>query len=774
VALACAAALALTPLFFVSTLIRQRAAHAMAERTGLATSVDAASFGWSGVTLSGVHLRPEPNVGLAIDVQSVAVKLDWLGALVDGAGAVSAVSADGVEAEVDLKSDAFAALRDKFRSGGESNGGSHKHRTLEATHFSLTAREGKEELLVVEGSEAHLEPTEITASLDRLRARKPGLASAAMSGVEISLNRGAVLQLQRLAVEEASLSITTPTPLAAGAAASVVEPEPNDDPDAPTPQPTAADAAKPHHRRESVQAFMARLAPDAELSLHRARIEQVVGKSSVPILNDVSCDLHVLPDGAVRVTGKGAASAGGRLDVDMRVWPADLRADGRIALAALPLTLLVPVLPSVPWYEPEKSRIDASLTIKAESPARVAIEGRAELKNGSLSSERLATGPVEGIEVSLAGRGHWLPTQRRLEIASASVGLGKAKADIKGSVEWAADHFAFDIDSNLPATPCTDAVRSIPNALLGDMALAQWRGNIAGKLRFQTDSRELDKTVLNVDITDRCDFHLVPVMADLSRFSKPFTHTVEEPDGTIFEMETGPGTDNWTPIEAMSPYFIYAVMVHEDPQFFNHHGFSPISIRNALVRDLRERRYALGASTITMQLVKNIFLHREKTLARKIQEVLLTWWTERVMEKRDILELYLNVIEYGPSIYGVRNAARHYWNRLPSELSPGESVFLATILPNPKHFHTYYERNNVPASWLANMRSMLRRLNERGAYDKESFDYGLSELEHFKFSRDGQPAEPRVIPGGTAPLPYQKAAQSETFDANTFGQAGRF
>jgi len=265
----------------------------------------------------------------------------------------------------------------------------------------------------------------------------------------------------------------------------------------------------------------------------------------------------------------------------------------------------------------------------------------------------------------------------------------------------------------------------------------------------------------------------VPVIADLSRFGKPFTHTVTEPDGTEFEMETGPGTDNWTPIEAMSPYFIYAVMVHEDPQFFNHHGFSPLNIRNAVVRDLKERRYAVGASTISMQLVKNVFLHREKTMARKIQEVLLTWWTERVMEKRDILELYLNVIEYGPSIYGIRNAAKHYWNRLPSELSPAEAVFLANILPNPKKFHTYYERHALSASFASGLKHFLQRLGERGVYDADAVAYGLQELDHFKFGKENVPAEPRTIPGSAAPLPYQTAERQDTFDANTFGAAPR-
>jgi hypothetical protein len=385
----------------------------------------------------------------------------------------------------------------------------------------------------------------------------------------------------------------------------------------------------------------------------------------------------------------------------------------------------------------------------------------------------LATEPVEGIALSISGKGHWMPLARRLEIDSGSFGIGKARADVAGALEWSSDHYAFDISAQMAPTPCTDAVRSIPNALLGDMALAQWKGTIGGKLRFQVDSRELDKTELKFDIKDHCEFTVVPVIADLSRFGKPFIHTVTEPDGTEFEMETGPGTENWTPIEAMSPYFIYAVMVHEDPQFFNHHGFSPLNIRNAVVRDLKERRYAVGASTISMQLVKNVFLHREKTMARKIQEVLLTWWTERVMEKRDILELYLNVIEYGPSVYGIRNAAKHYWNRLPSELSPAESVFLANILPNPKKFHTYYERHGLSASFANGLKRFLQRLGDRGVYDADAVAYGMQELDHFKFGKENVPAEPRVIPGSAAPLPYQTEERQDTFDANTFGAAPR-
>ncbi|MEY4578334.1 MAG: hypothetical protein RL701_3037 [Pseudomonadota bacterium] len=780
----------LSPLFFVPSLLKARATSALESRTGLVASVDHVSLGAHGASLAGVHLKPRDGAGVQIDVEQVDAEFGWFSALVRGASAVKSVQAKGVDAEVDIASPAFAELRQKLSAKSdtsESSSGTHTQRNVEATRFALTVRDGEHELLVVDGVSAQVSPTQITSSLNRLRAQKPGLAAVAMTGVEATLERDKELRVSNVRVDEARISIETPV-LPSGAISDRDRAHDDDDDDTADPDPSAQPStaapvvAKPSgERQKSLQSLLARLAPDAVLELKRARIEQVSGRESLPILNDVACEIRLQPDGAIRVTGKGAAQAGGRLHVDMRFWPADLRADGRVTMTALPLTLFVPILPSVPWYEPEKSRINTELTIKAESPARVFLEGYANLTNLSVSATRLATTPVQGIDFSIAGRGHWQPLERRLEIETGSIGLGKAKADVRGAVEITSDHYAFDLNANMRPTPCTDAVRSIPAALLGDMALAEWRGNIAAKLRFQTDSRDLDKTELKVDITDRCGFEVVPVNADLSRFARPFVHTVTEPDGTVFEMETGPGTDNWTPIESMSPYFVTAVMIHEDPQFFFHHGFSPVNIRNALVRDLRERRYAVGASTISMQLVKNVFLHREKTLARKIQEVLLTWWTERVMEKRDILELYLNVIEYGPGIYGIRNAAQHYWNRMPSELSPAEGVFLATILPAPKRFHSQYDRNALSSGPASNMRSFMRRLGERGAFDKEATDFGLQELEHFRFTREGQAAPPRTVPGSAAPLPYQQALRDQAFDntttnantAHAFGSAPR-
>ncbi|MCA9608382.1 MAG: transglycosylase domain-containing protein, partial [Myxococcales bacterium] len=253
-----------------------------------------------------------------------------------------------------------------------------------------------------------------------------------------------------------------------------------------------------------------------------------------------------------------------------------------------------------------------------------------------------------------------------------------------------------------------------------------------------------------------CTFLTAPAMADVSRFSTSFVHRVVEPDGTEFQMETGPDTLNWTPLPQISPFLVQAVLGHEDGAFFRHSGFSVPSIRLALVRNLREGRYVYGASTITMQLVKNVFLHREKTLARKVQEVLLTWWIESVMEKRDILELYLNVIEYGPEIYGIRAAAMHYFGRSPALLGPAESAYLATILPNPKAFHSQWEDNEVPASFRRRVARFLRTLGNRERYDAEAVAFGLTRLEDFHFHREGEPVSlPPEHRGHTGPLPIE-------------------
>jgi hypothetical protein len=538
----------------------------------------------------------------------------------------------------------------------------------------------------------------------------------------------------------------------------------------PAPPPATAKsepAGKPASGRppaERAGAVFERLSDDAVLTLQTASVHDG-GLDRAAILQNLHAELKVQRPRALSFTGSGKAQGSGSISWDVVLRPEQLQADGRIGLRSLPLSLIAPFLPTVPWHEPEHGRVDASLVVKTESAQVVALSGEASLRDASIAAARIAATPVRDINASLRGQGRFLPLQKRLEIAESELAIDDAAVKLTGAVEWTADHYLFDLDAVLPLTPCTSAVRAIPKDLLGEMALATWQGKIGGKLRLKLDSRDLDAAVLEVDAEDRCEFATVPAMADLRRFQLPFIHSVLEPDGSVFEMETGPGTAAWAYLEDISPFFVHAVLAHEDGGFFKHRGFSMMHVRNALVRNLKERRYVVGASTITMQLVKNVFLHREKTLARKIQEVLLTWWIERVMEKRDVLELYLNVIEYGPGVYGVRNGARHYFNRLPSQLSPAESVYLSTILPNPKRYHSHFERRALSPQWMEIMRKMLVRLRERGSYSPEAAEYGLAEIKSFRFVPEGEIVAAREIPGGAAPLPYMRGFAEDAGDA---------
>ena len=249
-----------------------------------------------------------------------------------------------------------------------------------------------------------------------------------------------------------------------------------------------------------------------------------------------------------------------------------------------------------------------------------------------------------------------------------------------------------------------------------------------------------------------CQFEEKPNWVRVERFQEPFTPRAVEPDETVFKMRTGPGTDNWVAFADISPFVVPAVISHEDGGFYDHVGFAPWAIRDALVRNLQEGRYVVGASTISMQLAKNLYLQREKTIARKVQEVLLTWWLENALTKDEILELYLNVIEYGPSVYGLRHAAAYYFGREPHELSPAEAAYLACMLPSPKRYHVSYERGALTRSMKSRSRRLLEHMAKRERIGPEALAYGLAELEDFQFWRDGDPPPaPRVLPPLGAP-----------------------
>lgn len=151
----------------------------------------------------------------------------------------------------------------------------------------------------------------------------------------------------------------------------------------------------------------------------------------------------------------------------------------------------------------------------------------------------------------------------------------------------------------------------------------------------------------------------------------------------------------WVPFSKISPYLIKAVLIAEDDKFWNHEGFDYEAIQKAIEKDLKAKKFKFGGSTITQQLARNLFLSPEKSLIRKVSEAVITWRMEKILSKKRILELYLNVAEWGEGIFGAEAASRHYFGKLSSELNPEEAARLAAILPNPRRYRPIGDQRYV-------------------------------------------------------------------------------
>lgn len=143
----------------------------------------------------------------------------------------------------------------------------------------------------------------------------------------------------------------------------------------------------------------------------------------------------------------------------------------------------------------------------------------------------------------------------------------------------------------------------------------------------------------------------------------------------------------WIPLRRISPYLIKAVLIAEDDKFWKHEGFDYEAIQKAIEKDIKAKKFKLGGSTISQQLAKNLYLSPEKSPVRKIREAIITWRMERILTKKRILELYLNIVEWGDAgIFGIEAASRHYYGKPASEINPEEAARLAAVLPNPKKY----------------------------------------------------------------------------------------
>jgi hypothetical protein len=293
----------------------------------------------------------------------------------------------------------------------------------------------------------------------------------------------------------------------------------------------------------------------------------------------------------------------------------------------------------------------------------------------------------------------------------------KSSPQIKGKLNatiTTSEPIEFKIDGQLAmaSTPCQSVIDTSPKGLTPNLDEFILSGSMAAGLRFRLDTLRPDDLYFDVfDNSYDCQVIKAPYSFTKEHLNGAFTLQryvtgMSEP----IEVSVNPFSPDYTPIESIAKTVNLALVTSEDNAFFNHKGIDLFALENAIHRNFKEKRIAVGGSTITMQTVKNLYLGHERTISRKIQEFFLAWHLEKILDKNRILEIYMNIVEFGPGVYGITNASQHFFGKHPFDLNLVESAYLASVLPSPKGRYQNFCNGKLSAGFKDLVYGLLKRM----------------------------------------------------------------
>ena len=289
----------------------------------------------------------------------------------------------------------------------------------------------------------------------------------------------------------------------------------------------------------------------------------------------------------------------------------------------------------------------------------------------------------------------------------------------------------YEVKVNTGWLAAQDVFDSFPSGMFESLEGMQVTGKLNYSLNVFLNSARPDDVQFDSRL-DKKDFVIVKYgKTNLERLKGSFVYIPYEKGKPMPPRLIGPKNPDYTPLDRISPDLRNAVMTAEDPSFYAHHGFVEESIRKSLATDYKDKKFKRGGSTISMQLVKNAFLSREKTLARKIEEMMIVWLIENnhIMTKNRMLEVYFNIIEWGRNVYGIGEASRYYFGKTPAELNLGESIYLASIVPNPKAgLYAFLPDGTVRPGLLGYFNLIGKMMAMRGQAVRDSSGYGFYDV----------------------------------------------
>jgi hypothetical protein len=363
----------------------------------------------------------------------------------------------------------------------------------------------------------------------------------------------------------------------------------------------------------------------------------------------------------------------------------------------------------------------------------------------SVAMPQLAPEPVGPFAFSAEGRARWDVERRHVALESLQLTVGEkreARIEVRGEVsESPAPHFS--LRAELHPLSFEQAMAALPSALVPGTELAKLEGHFQASLALSgpLHSRRDWKLEAKLDLSE---LKRSGRAGPLAWLREPFDYRPLTADGRGRALRIGPGNALFVPLAELPHPLVRAVLRSEDAAFWAHRGFDFDSLRGIVLAPEDDK--LRGGSTLTQQLAKNLFLSREKTYARKVREAFFTLGLEASVPKERMLEVYLNIIEWGPDLYGIGEAARHYFDKDARELGLRESAFLATIIPNPVRYHVYCTRGALSDNWTKQVNGLLTVLYEGGDITEAEYQEALSAPLVFTGHHGAQPTSDEEPP----------------------------
>jgi Transglycosylase len=305
-----------------------------------------------------------------------------------------------------------------------------------------------------------------------------------------------------------------------------------------------------------------------------------------------------------------------------------------------------------------------------------------------------------------------------------------AGADLSGSL------MLRDMDTD-PSVDLTFGVRQLDfGRLLGaaglevpaSLGLAPGGTGDLGSASIEVGIRGRSSSPADLAVRQKVDFSPPEKMPpSISRLRRDFVFRADDGPGPHRPIDVSLSSPDFIALGDVPPLFVRTLLLAEDAGFYGHSGIDLRELPSALLTNWSRGEAARGASTITQQLAKNLFLSRDKEVGRKLQELAITFLLESALGKDRILEIYLNIIEWGPDLRGLRPAARRYFDCEPQALTPAQMAFLVSIIPGPIKYQRSFSRGTPGPGLRLLIDNLLAKLRSVQAISEEEYQRALSE-----------------------------------------------